>query len=545
MTLDGFLTVLALLAAIYAVLPAEQQLRLGLAWKMQAAVGVVAVGLILALELYEIKPPYCPEQLGAACRWLTLPEGETGSPRKVAFLVAFAWLILAVVIHGRSRPSLGSLPSSTRLAVELLDEEKYGDALALLEPSMELIAKASRRECRRQRFHDWLTTFGPVDRDSFLSFRFRPGERRFSGETWPKWAALPVRKLARFVPTYDRAEAAASDMLQMIFGSSRLLAYVAERRPYAALPLIRQQVYGASDFSERYLARLIATPGSALYHELSTNLVSDGLVTYALPPRNRILHFLFADAERAVQLSAWKGVGDYVKRLLDGDEGPDYRTWLNGDQGWFDEDRFHDPTFMTMIYFDIMVRAAAHQGVAGHMWLYYLDRFAEGLEAGYDSSGEGIDRTAEFPIRAARMLYELTQIVTGWVELFQNLPEDSIHREFPETQEYPGTIPHAAAVALGRVLSIVANSTRIDHDVAVTINTVVMRTIGSFHQDGGRHSRMRAWLIEALLADRNSDGEARYWERLADLFLDTDYMLRDEVADYAEALQKRLDGPGA
>ena len=42
MTLDGFLTVLALLAAIYAVLPEVQRLRLGLAWKKQALPGVGA-----------------------------------------------------------------------------------------------------------------------------------------------------------------------------------------------------------------------------------------------------------------------------------------------------------------------------------------------------------------------------------------------------------------------------------------------------------------------------------------------------------------------
>jgi hypothetical protein len=544
MTLDGFLTVLALLAAIYAVLPAVQRLRLSLAWKAQALLGTIAITVILALELYEVRPT-CPAMLGGLCSWLILPEGEIGAPRKVAFLVAFAWLILAVLIHNRSRPSLGSIPGFTQLAFELIDEEQFGDALKLLESRMDLLARASWRRCWQQRLHDWLEEFGPTDPNSFAALARRPGERKFSGETWPSWAARPVRLLARVVPDYRRAETAASDMLQMLFNSSKLLAYIAERRPYFGLPLIRHQVYGAADFCERYLARLMAAPGSALYHEVATNLTSDGPVAFHLPARNRLLHFLFADARHADRLSAWKGVGGYIDRLLDGKERADYWDWLNGDQAWFEEEQFRDPVFIGILFFDIMVRSAAHQNLLGHMWLYYLRTFARGLEARYDSSGEGIDRDAEFPVRAARLLYEITQIVTGWVELFENLPEDSIHRRFPERRDSPGSIPHAAALALGDILATAANSDRIDRGVRQTLHDVILRTIRNIHDDGGELARMRAWLIEALLNGGNTADRDGYYNRLADLLADTDYMLRHEVEDYTAALQRRMDGEDA
>lgn len=545
MTLDGFLTVLALLAAIYAVLSPVQRLRLGLAWKAQAALGFIAIIVILALELYEVKAPPCPSAIGVACRWLVIPDGEIGASRKIAFLIAFAWLILAILIHNRSRPSLQSIPGFTRLAVELIDEEQYGDAVKLLDPRIDLLARASGRRCWQQRLHDWLEEFGPTDPNSFAAMSRRSGDRKFSGQRWPSWAAWPVRKMAHVVPRYERSETAASDMLQMLFNSSRLMTYIAERRPYFGLALIRNQVYGAADFCERYLSYLIAAPGSALYHELTTNLTSEGPVTYALPRRNRLLHFLFADARRAEQLSAWKGVGNYIERLLDGEERPEYWEWLNGDSGWIDDDQHRDPTLMGMLFFDIMVRAAAHQSVPGHMWLYYLPHFARRLEARYDSTGEAIDDTAEFPIRAARLLYELTQYLSGWVKMVESLPADSPHREFPARMEYPGTIPHAAAAALGDVLAIVAMSDRIDDGVALTVQTVVLRTIRGFHDDGGDLSRMRAWVIEAVLETRASGDREGYWNRLASLFADTDHVLRYEVKDYAAALEERLNGRGA
>lgn len=330
----------------------------------------------------------------------------------------------------------------------------------------------------------------------------------------------------------------------MLLNSSQLLGFVTERRPYFGIALIRNEVYGAADFCERYLSRLIGIPGSALYHELATNLVSQG-VAYDLPSRNRLLHFLFADARRAERLSAWKGIGNYVERLLDGEERPDYRAWLNGDQGWFEEEQFSDPVFMGMLFFDIMVRAAADQGVRGHMWLYYLRHFARRLEVGYDSSGEGIDRHAEFPVRAARLLYELTQFVSGWVELFENLREGSLHRQFPDRHDSPSSIPHAAGLVLADVLVTVAMSNRIDDHVKQTIHTVILRTVRGFHQDGAELSRMRAWLIDALLDGGSVANREEYWDRLADLFADTDHILRHEVEDYAANLQKRLDGPGS
>lgn len=540
MTLDGFLTVLALLAAIYAVLPPVQRFRLELAWRAQGLLGIAAILIILALEIYEVRPPSCAAALGEACRWLILPDGEVGASRKLAFLVAFAWLVLLVIVQNRWWPSLRTVPAISQLAVELLDEEQYGDALKLLEPRMDLLARASRRLCWPQRAHDWLEEFGPTDPNSFAAFSRRPGERRYCGENWPKWAARPVRLLAHLVPDHRRAESAASDLLQILFNSSKLLDYIAERRPYFGIALIGNQSYWAADFCERYLSRLLATSGSALYHEIETNLVSEGLA-FALPPRNRLLRYLFADAQRAEQLSAWNGVARYVERVLDGEERPGYWTWLNGDQGWFEQEQFRDPIFVALLYFDIMVRSAAEQGVRGHMWLYFLRHFARRLEAGYDSCGEGIDREAEFPVRAARLLYELTQIVCGWVELFQRLPEGSIHREFPQRRDSPGAIPFAAALTLADILATVATSDRVDRGVALTLNTVILRMVRGFHDDGAEQSRMRAWLIDTLLD--SGDGAARdlYHNRLADLFADTDDMLRFELEDYAAALAQRLN----
>ena len=267
LTLDGFLTVLALLAALYAVLSPVQRIRLSMSWRSQLILAVPASIAILAFELFDLNPPACPSTLGGMCRYLELGAADPGVPRKFAFLIAFAWLIGSVYIHRAARPTLRSLPELTQLATSLVDEEQYDDAIRLVEPHLELIAVASRRRAKIQLAHDRLKDFGPVDPQSFAAFsRPRgPGPHPYRGENLPDWAARPVRALATFVPAHKRAKEAASDMLQLLFHSNRLLDHIVDRRPHFGVALARLDVYGSTEFVERYLTRLIATPASALY----------------------------------------------------------------------------------------------------------------------------------------------------------------------------------------------------------------------------------------------------------------------------------------
>lgn len=540
MTLDGFLTVLALAAAIYAVLSPVQRLRVSLTWRPQLLLALPALTGILGFELYDLQPPACPTTLGDLCRFLVLGGADPGPARKFAFLIAFAWLIGAIIIHAVAKPSLSSVPTFTQIATALIDEEQYGDALKLVEPHIPLLARASRRKCARQRLHDWLDDFGPTPEGSFKRYLRRPEDRKYSGEGWPDWAAKPVRWLARIVPSGGRGEHAASDLLQIILSSPQLFEYIVSRRPYFAISLVRADIFGGPDYLERYLGELMRRPGSALYQEIATNDHSDGMVGYHLPARNRILHFLFADAKIGEELSAWKGVGDYMKRLLDGDERPNYLLWLNGRPDWFERDKMRDPIYVGMFFFDIMISSAAKQGVGYHMWLYYMPTIAELLERCYDSSGDGIDQSAEFPTRGAHLLYDMVRHLTTWTEIFRHLPEGAVHRTPPDRPEYPGTVPHAAAQALGSVLATVVMSSRIDEGVQQTLHDVTIRTIKDFHPDDGEVSQMRAFLIGALLRGGHRRPNRRYLAKLSSLLSNNDDLLEFEVKDYVEALNAKL-----
>lgn len=512
-----------------------------MSWRWQLVVAIPACAAILAFELFDINPPPCPSNLGGLCRYLELGTADPGVPRKFAFLIAFAWLIGSVAIHRVARPALRSLPELTSLATKLVDEEQYDDAIRLVEPHLELIAIASRRRSRIQAIHDRLKDFGPVDPHSFAAFtRPRgPGPQPYRGDNLPDWAARPVRAFATLVPAHQRAENSASDMLQLLFHSNKLLDHIVDRRPHFGVSLAKLDAYGSSEFVERYLTRLIATPASALYQELAGNEISDSPIGYRLPERNRLLHFLFANPESAERLSVWKPIGDYTKRLLAGDERQGYWSDLNGDPGWFERERVSDPVWNAMFFFDIMVTSAARHGIEYHMWLYYLPRFAELLEKGYSSDGSGIDKEAEFPTRGARLLYELFGFLASWVKLYGRLPEGSKLRVMPDRHDRGSAIPHSAAIALGEALAIVMSSERIDDGVIQTLHDVTLRTVRELHDEG-----MRRYLTEAILRGGEDKFSAPHLDRLADRFIRIDAYDQHEMADYSDALDARLsDAP--
>jgi len=529
MTIDGFLTVLTLAAAVITLLSPVQRLRLSLAWPIQWALMIMASAAVIWLELWQPALP-CTTGLGRLCSWITLPRDIA---QRDAFLIVLGWGVAAYVAHRLGRVGISSVPALARVAGQLLDARKFEEFLQLVLPQRNFLVRASRRRGRLQILHDRLREFG-LPRNKWLGL---VDDQTTPGEKWPRPLAEVVRSLSKLVPAQLEASRAAEDLLHALFNSGPLLDYLAQVRPHAAIPLMSLQVHTGRDFAHAILERLIATPGSALYQELEHNQNTAYPVGYVLPERNRVLHYLFADVRRAEILSAWMPIGNYVERLLDGVERSDYRAWLNGPATWFEKEWWRDPTFCCLFYFDIMVTSAMAQDVADHMWLPYFPHFVERLERLYQSDGPEIDRGAEFPTRAARLLYEAFRIMTGWIEDFTQLPEESPHRIFPQRRDHPNAnIPLTASIALANSLRTVIMSNSIDGQVVQSLYESVLSTIRGLGTEGAE-GRLRAWVIEDVIKGGWRDLGPAYRHRLRDGFLRSDYMLQAELEDYQAALQ--------
>lgn len=536
MTLDGLLGALALGAALFALVPAVQRLRASLAIPLQALVAAIALLTILWLEFYE-PALSCPARLGRACDWITFP-GDSGSiARKDAFLVVLAWGAAAYALHHFSRVGVASVPAMARLAARLVDENRLGEALSLLAPHIDLFVTASRRQGKWQRLHDGLANFGLPD-----PFPLDEEQARPRGMGWPGWLTASVRASARIVPAQAGAESAALDTFQLVHRSPQVVAYLADQRPDLAVPYLRAKTYSRSDFSDAFLEHLIARPGSALYQEIERNQNLHYPVGYVLPERNRLLRALFEDSNFAVEIGAWKPIGTYLERLLDGMEKPGHVAWLNGSAKWYEREWWRDPAFVSLVYFDIMLSSAIAQGVRNHMWLHYFPHFAERLARAYDADGQDIDRNAEFPNRSAHLLGDIVGYLKKWIAVLPDLPDGSPHKILPANRNQTGTnIPFSAATALGRTFAVILRAGRVDIAVIETLHDMIARLIRDLPRDGP-YAPLRQWVIAEMVSGGERAPPRQYRDALAVLLMNTDPVVQFDIEDYRDAIDAAAGG---
>ncbi len=545
MTLDGFLTFLALVVAVYTVASPIAKLRVRLEVRLlQIIAALSAVVLTLYLEFFDALKLSCPMRLGKACKWLTLPPDNSFTAKDAAFLVVFVWMFAAWLIHNLSRPGPSSLPVLSKLVDELLVEERYAELLKLVDPHLTLVDRASRRKLRLQRLHDWLAGLaGKASVDYFI--KRLDDEKKHSRRHMPEGVARIIGWLHVVVPSQRTEERHAQDILQSIYRADEARRFMVKQRPYAAIPLLRLERFERFEFSDRFFGDLIADTGSALYLEIRQNQTT-GQHGYVFPEHNRLLHYLFSNAEAAKTLAVWKPVGDYVRKHLDPAIDPGYVAHLEGPATYFEQECWTDLTFVGIQFFRLMVTAAAYQGVEGHMWLYYLPLILNELEENYDTSNPLVDVTAEFPNRAARLLYEIVDALGDFVKLAPDLPEGSPHRRIPHRFEHQnGNIPVSATIALGQCMKTIATSDKLGKKLAVYLHECVLYDLRELSGDG-EVGRLRALLIASIVRGGDTfagDGfDQAYGQRLSALIQGADHVLWGYARDYIAAVNAAYPG---
>lgn len=543
MTLDGLLAVLALTAAIYALIPPVPRLRFRLALWIQLPVAVMAFLGVLYLEFFESIGHPCPQFLGRACAALTFERDGIFEPNQLAFLLVLSWMVFAWVVHKLAQPGAGALIAMRRLADRLVYEQRFAELTDFLEPYLPFIGRAADRKLPLQRLSIQMAEWRG---DGLISGAWRgllnlPPEKPTTG--WSAWRKLLpwIGKLGRRFPSQREAEEAARELLRLLMTTPALRRFIVESRPYFALPLLRLRTYERADFFDAYLKGLIEHPGSVLYQELEQNQNLAEGHRYALPDRNRLLFFLFADAACAEDLSAWKPVGDYLLKKLRNSGDRTYLQFLNGPPEGFEDERWHDPVFAGLFFFDVMVTSAAFQHVRYHMWLMYLPTVIERLVEAYDESDPGIEENAEFPTRGARLIYEAFNAMGDWVRVVDELPVAAFHGGVPEEPHHSeGRIPVNAALSIGRSMRTVLLADNVSPGFRQYMLEVAVRDLSALKRTGEGEA-MRRYFARALVragAERELDSD--YLRRLAETFSSLDHVLRSDVPELREALGSAL-----
>lgn len=545
MTLDGLLTLLTLLAAIYALLPKATRLRLGLGAKFQIPTALAALLIILYVQFNVQAISLCTAVMGQACENLPLLTGDSAllTAPQLSFFIVFGWATLVYAIHFFfSRPRAhSSLPTISKLVDNLIYEQRYAELIDLVEPRLSIVDRAANRLLLLQKLHDKIRLLGDENQEfSRYPNRRYTSERVRSPNVFVRKTCRTVSKLATVIPAYRQTQVVARNIIRALCQSKDLRNYILEVRPYFALSLL--QLRETKDFSDAYFRGLISDTNSILYQELKRNSdFSPGIRPWE---GNRLLEFLFNDASVAKKLGVWKPIGEYMKEFLqpDGSPNPEFTVTLcrkansSHDERW----RNPDPIRTGIYFFDVMVTAAAMQGIQWHMWLYYLVYVVERLEQVYDTSSPKVDESDQFPIRSARLIDESIRVLCRWVLLVKELPLDSPHRNsivfvgqgdsITHKNQYDdnANIPVSAANALGMCMRKILLSRNISIQTKSCMYNTVVETLDELEDEHWRQLLVHC-IVDSGPVYRRVNRE--YGEVLKSLSSEVDFLLWKRVSD--------------
>ena len=524
-------------------------MRARLGFTIQIIVAILAGALWLYFKLFSLLVMPCPSAIGHACEWLVFPNDNSFTHSQAAFLVVVIWVAFAFLIYFLSSRTLAclSLPKIYQAIDSLIYEQQFESVIKFIEPYMTLINHANHRQLPLQRLHDYLVEMRGLKTTKEILRDLEDGidhEAQFSPLI--KRLRSAAGSLAVVIPAQNLAKTAAHDIAHVLFTSAEFRKYIVQTRPYFAISLFQLDIPEKVEFSEAYFGELISDSNSVLYRELQLNQEAN-----YFPETNRLLHFLLADAKNAKLLKVWRPIGNRIEGLLQQDTSSEYITLLNRRSNEFDDNEWwKDPVWAGNFFFDLMIRAAAQQGIQNHMWLFYLQHFVEYLEKIYDTSDPKVNLDDEFPTKGARLIYDAMGTLCHWLHLTKELPEGSPHRQFSQYDSVSSVeqrqwhrhpdiydnIPLCAAMAVGFCMATVIMSVRIDDKFKTYLYEVVLNAVKRIRKDG-EDGYLRKFLIYAIINGGNTVIDTHYHRHLIRLFSKVDYVLQSDIDDYDNALR--------
>ncbi|WP_424981896.1 hypothetical protein [Maritalea sp. S77] len=539
MTLDGFLGFIALFVAFYAILPPVTRLRVQLHLKYQIPLAFLAILLVLYFEFFYVLGQPCYVNEPEICDLISFKKGGNFTPQQAAFLVAFCWMLLAIVLNNILKPGSNSISAIGKITQELLLTQRFAELLHFMGPNLKLIERTANRELSIQKLHDWLANRNWFTRQNVQTLRTGQSEEAKDEKTRTLEAVYEkfrhsISWTSKLVPGQYKVQAEAESILRSLLQSNELRSFITSMRPDILPDLMSIRLQSRFNFADKVMQDLISESSSRLYQEISNNENINSDFGYAIAKQNYLLSYLFSNIRTAERLAVWKPVGDYVINHIRAGSKTSYHENLNDPPDNFEETCWKDCTFVAIRFFDIMVNEAIRQGLPYHMWLMYLQHFADELVNCYTESAPGFDKHSEFPTTSARLLYEIVHVLGNWVVASKHIEQDSPHTVKQNSDETDlWIIPIGAATTIGKVFLRVAKSDEISIHFVQYLHNCILNDMSDLAQG----SKIRAMLIDILLSGGNSHPDAEYMEKLRFYFYNTDHVLRDQLKDYAQRLK--------
>lgn len=524
---SALLTMLGLIAAVWAVVPSTTKLnfRLSLNWLDW----LVIWGALLIIHGFFFEPVLTTLGFPTLGPWLW------GFDKSATQYLLF--LLLAGFVYWRTRRTKltrWNLGLFDDLTTSLLHAGKLEELAELLHRHLASALNLAESKSARSRFANAIRPPHPelqviLRDDGSISL----GEGAPTNWLFRKWFSFR-EWLADLVGPSQQVQRRAAIVVKRLLSSRNLAGHLAIARPYFCIEVMERATRFVESFQDEFFNALLANEASIFYSELKNNENSGGAgYRLALPEENRLLRFYCADVDVAARLGVYRSVGEAVLARIDADESLEKK--LNGRLLTFgDVGKHHDPIYAGIWFFRIMVLEGLHQRVADHLWLHYMPHFASRL---VDRAREvrPEDGNQEFPTPLCYLLYEVVNATAVWVRDAGTLakPGDLLHPDQLEGNHI--YISFEAAEAIGRVLQPILMSLRVPRRLKCELLGVALTTLRDLEQRphmAPLAQEMRKHLIEPYGFSQQNN----YLHILKQCFDEQDHVLRAHLRRFSEAL---------
>lgn len=481
--MDLLLTVGALIATVYAIVPRDRQLEINL--RFGTLDWMLVWSCVLAVTYLQFNEYFSVHGWVINKSW---PRGIT--PQNSTYVV-MATFVLLIWLHIRfTKLSRSRIRKFEDLAEQLYWSEKYGELLALLNRHLGQMIKIWRSDFALARFQRSLRNLHQPDvaevikaltaLDDPKAGNRTPVARGTIRPSRLRWLAPVAPALVRMLPDYNASARAASDTFRAVVLSPRFVSALSRTRPYFGIDIIRDlaRCQERHDFIDLYLTELIRDTQSILYSEIFHNERHFTGDHRAVSESNRLLCFFLRDAKVAEDDSIWKPIGDFTLDYLvelgrDPDADPYNRSLV--DSSFAKKEVWHSPVFICIHFFDIMVREALLQNITWHMWLYYLPDFVRCMVANFRLNDPLSNPDDEQSNRYGFLVYEAFDVMRHWVERAKELPSDqnNVILQWPSARLENGNILKSSLTALSQSLRWVLECDEIPNALKDSLSNMV------------------------------------------------------------------------
>lgn len=537
MDLNSLVIVAGLFVAVYAVIPRVRRLEISIrVGRLGWLVLIASVSLILYLQFYDAF-----QMLGFAPNFELEQWSLTGSKVSfVVFLIASFILYLCLKIKRLSRANVMNFKE---YVFELSRERKYHELFSLVESNMDRLSRIYHANYPLSKLKKRLEAYGKpksdlnavlnkfTEQDLLQTRRSKPATT--SGQ---KMATL----LSSILPSYEMHSEAAKEIVHELLSNRTTVHSITETRPYFALQLIKEDFEENNEFVDLFFQHLMENKNSVLYRELRNNQNLSNRCHYLLPPRNKLVHFLFSDCSIARDYAVYKPVGECVIVYLDKLYIQKYADPYNEPMGdYHEEGKWKSELFVGVRFFDVMVSSALYQDVKWHMWLYYYTYFVDRIIRNLSPNEKLVDSQTKWPTKYHYVISEIVSVLCNWIESVDHisLKQENVALGSTSPISEDSNIPKSSMLALAQIIRDVLLCDKLSFSYKVYIMDMVYRVYFYLRMFDGTKPYATALMNCLRTADSKVGKDSSTYSKL--LF---DTFLKFESFKYGAELQKELHG---